>query len=148
MDATVRHGGCRCERVRFSISGPPLITMACHCTGCRKMTASAFALSVLVPAGAFAVTAGEPVVGGLHGPTRHFFCPWCMSWMFTRWEDGEALVNVRTTLLDDVAGLDPYLETMTAEKLPWATTPAVESFEGFPTTGDFGRLIAAYRERR
>ncbi|MCI3133203.1 GFA family protein [Phenylobacterium aquaticum] len=77
-------GGCRCGQVRFEISAPPLITMACHCRGCQRMTASAFSLSVLVPAAGFTVTAGEPVIGGLHGSPKHFHCPHCMSWMFTR----------------------------------------------------------------
>lgn len=141
-----RLGGCRCGQVRFEITAPPLITMACHCTGCQRMTSSAFSLSVLVPSAGFAVTQGEPVIGGLHGETRHFFCPHCMSWMFTRPED--AFVNVRTTLLDEFGDLDPFMETMTAEKLPWATTPAVESFEGFPGLDDYRRLIPAYAGRQ
>jgi hypothetical protein len=111
------------------------------------MTASAFSLSALVPSGGFSVTKGEPVVGGLHGATRHFFCPHCMSWLFTRPEGVEDFVNVRTTMLDDPSGLDPYIETMTAEKLAWAKTPAVESFEGFPPPAEFGRLMQAYASR-
>jgi hypothetical protein len=35
-------GGCRCNQVRFDISRPPLLTMACHCTGCQRMSASAY----------------------------------------------------------------------------------------------------------
>ncbi|MEO8115364.1 MAG: GFA family protein [Phenylobacterium sp.] len=142
-----RDGGCRCGQVRFSLSAAPVVTMACHCRGCQRMTASAFSLSALVPSAAFAVTEGEPVIGGLHGATRHYFCPHCMSWMFTRPEGVDAFVNVRSTLLDDPSGLDPFTETMTSEKLPWVTTPAVESFEGFPTTADFGRLMQAYAAR-
>ena len=77
-------GGCRCGQVRFRIAAPPVITMACHCTGCQRMSASAFSLSAVIPSVAFLVTQEEPVIGGLHGPTRHFSCPYCMSWMFTR----------------------------------------------------------------
>ena len=68
-------GQCRCGQTRFRITAAPFLTMACHCTGCQRMSASAFSLSVAVPAEGFAVTAGEPVIGGLHGTTRHFFCP-------------------------------------------------------------------------
>ena len=67
-------GSCRCGRVQFSVNAVPLITMACHCTGCQKMTASAFSLSTLYFAKDFSVEVGEPVIGGLHGGTRHFFC--------------------------------------------------------------------------
>lgn len=144
--ALPREGGCRCGRVRFRIDAPPMLSMACHCTGCQKMTSSAFSLSVLVPAEAFQVTAGEPVIGGLHGETRHFFCPHCMSWMFTRFEP-PPLVNVRATLLDDTRDVVPFMETYTCEKLAWVTTPAVHSFEKFPEPSDYDDLIAAYGAR-
>jgi hypothetical protein len=125
----------------------PVMTMACHCKGCQRMSASAFSLSALVPSEGFAVTEGEPVIGGLHGATQHYFCPYCMSWLFTRPEGADGFVNVRTTMLDDTTGLDPFIETMTAEKLAWAVTPAVESFAGFPAPADFGRLMQAYAAR-
>jgi hypothetical protein len=131
--------------VRFKVTAAPLITMACHCTGCQKMTASAFSLSALFAADTFEVTDGEPVIGGLHGDdVRHFFCPHCMSWMFTRPEAVPGFVNVRSTLFDGVEGLAPFVETFTSEKLPWVTTPAVRSFEEFPPAEAWGELIGAY----
>ncbi|MFL6849731.1 MAG: GFA family protein [Sphingomicrobium sp.] len=139
-----RSGGCRCGEVRFAVTGAPAITMACHCLGCQRMTASAFSLSALISADAFEVTKGEPVLGGLHGATRHFFCPRCMSWLFTRPEGVEGFVNVRTTMLDDCSGLEPFVEMMTSEKLPWASTPAAVSFDGFPEPDEFGPLLQAY----
>ena len=29
-------GGCLCGRVRFKISGPPLVVTHCHCSMCRR----------------------------------------------------------------------------------------------------------------
>ncbi|WP_345944302.1 GFA family protein [Aureimonas sp. SA4125] len=66
-------GACRCGQVMLRMSGKPLMTMACHCTGCQKMTASAFSLSSLFAAEAFDVADGNPVLGALHGEHRHFF---------------------------------------------------------------------------
>lgn len=142
-----RDGGCRCGQVRFRISAPPMLTMACHCTGCQRMTASAFSLSFVAPSEGFEITAGEPVVGGLHGPDRHLFCPHCMSWMFTRPNGMDWFINVRTTMLDDTSGLEPFIETFTSEKLSWATTPAVHSFEGFPDFSAYPDLVQAYAEQ-
>ncbi len=139
-------GSCRCNRVRFSVSQAPVITMACHCIGCQKMTASAFSLSALIPASAFTVTQGCPVVGGLHGVDRHYCCPHCMSWLFTRPHGIDEFVNVRATLLDNAADYVPFMETWTSEKLAWASTPAVESFEQLPQPQDFARLLQAYAE--
>ena len=95
------------------------------------MSASAFSLSAAIPTAAFVVTEGKPVIGGLHGHPQHNFCPRCMSWMFTR-IDGMQFVNLRPTMLDDSAWFMPFIETYTSEKLPWALTGAVHSFEKFP----------------
>ena len=140
-------GGCRCGQVRFQVTAAPAMTMACHCTGCQRMTAGAFSLSVLTPAGGFAVTKGEPVIGGLHGATQHYFCPHCMSWMFTRPEGAGDFVNVRATMLDDAGWFEPFMETYTSEKLSWATTPAAHSFPEFPAMEDFPVLMKEFAEK-
>ena len=69
--SVIREGGCRCGQVRLKISAPPLLTMACHCTGCQQMTASAYLVERAIPSEGFEVTRGEPVIGGLHGAARH-----------------------------------------------------------------------------
>ncbi len=137
-------GGCRCGDVRFEVTAPPLLTMACHCTGCQRMTGSAFSLSVAIPSEGFAVTSGTTVLGGLHGDQHHHFCPNCLSWLFTRTEGMEWFVNLRPTMLDDPSWFSPYVETWTSEKLPWATTPAVHSFEALPAMDAYPGLIEGY----
>jgi hypothetical protein len=137
-------GGCRCGRTRFRVTAPPLLASACHCSGCRSMTASAFSLSLSVPADGFAIIAGTPVPGGLH-KDQHYFCGECMSWMFTRIPGIDHIVNLRATLLDEHRWFEPYVEFFTAEKLPWATTPAKRSYEQAPEPAAFQDLIAAYQ---
>ena len=139
-------GGCRCGQVRLKISAAPLLTMACHCTGCQRMSASAFSLNAAIPSEGFAVTQGDPVIGGLHDASRHFFCPHCMSWMFTRPEGMDWFVNLRPTMLDDRGWFTPFIETWTSEKLPWAATPAVRSFEKLPAMEDYEGLTREYAE--
>ena len=140
-------GGCRCGRVRIGISAAPLLTMACHCRGCQLMTGSAFSLSAAIPSAGFAVIQGEPVIGGLHGASRHYFCAYCMSWIFTRPENIDAFVNIRPTLLDQPGDCEPFIETMTREKLPWATTPAVHRFDQWPAFDAYEGLIREFAER-
>lgn len=139
--------GCLCGQVRLKISAPPLLTMACHCTGCQRMTGSAFSLTAAIPAEGFAVTKGEPVVGALHGANGQYFCPHCMSWMFTRVAGLDFFVNVRATMFDDPGWFAPFIETWTSEKLPWATTPAVHSFAKLPALGEFDGLMREYAEQ-
>jgi hypothetical protein len=111
------------------------------------MTASAFSLSALYSVDSFKVTSGTPVVGGLHGPTRHYFCEYCMSWLFTRPEGLDEFVNVRSSLMEDARSFVPFIETYTSEKLPWAVTPAVHRFSQFPPPQDFPALLAEFREQ-
>ena len=141
-------GTCRCGETRFTTAGDPLVTMACHCTGCQRMSASAFSLSSLYPAAAFEVTAGEPVVGGLRGATRHYFCPSCMSWLFTRPEGMDDFVNVRSALLDDAGDHRPFVETYTVEKLPWVEAGAEHSFERLPPEERLPELLAGFAAQR
>jgi len=138
-------GACRCGRVKIRISAQPLLTMACHCTGCQRMSGSAYSLSAAVPAEGFAVTEGTPVVAGASPEAGHHFCPDCMTWMFTRPPGVDFFVNVRPTMLDDAGWFSPFIETYTSEKLSWATTPAAHSYERFPPMEDYETLVGTYR---
>ena len=70
-----------------------------------------------------------------------------MSWIFTRPEGMEAFVNVRPTMLDDARSFTPFIETFVSEKLPWASTPAIHSFERYPPMEAFPELLAEYARR-
>lgn len=137
-------GGCRCGQTRFEVTAAPLLSSACHCTGCQRMTASAYSLSLSVPTEAFTVTAGEPVIGALHGPNRHFYCGHCLSWMFTRPHGLDWLVNFRATMLDDHAWFAPYAEICTGEGFSWAKTGAKHSYPGVPEMEVFQGLIEGF----
>jgi hypothetical protein len=108
------------------------------------MSASAFSLSIGIPSEGFDVTEGEPVTGGLHGPTRHFFCARCLSWMFTRPEGMNEFVNLRPSVLGDHSWIVPFIEVWTQEKLPWASTPAVHSYATQPVFTDYAQLIEEF----
>lgn len=141
-------GRCRCDEIQLRVSAPPILTMACHCRGCQRMSASAYSLSVAIPTEGFEVTRGEPVLGGLRNPDlRHFFCPSCMSWMFTRPPEFRFLpgfVNVRVTMLDEVSWFSPFIETCTGTRLPWVTMPVAHSYVEFPPVEDYAMLTAEF----
>jgi hypothetical protein len=140
-------GQCRCGAVEFRISAPPLLTMVCHCKGCQRMSSSAYSLSAAIPTPAFEITCGEPVLGGARNPDiKHFFCPSCMTWMFSRFQPD--FVNVRATLLEDTSWFTPFMETCTKTKLSWVTTPAAHSYEEFPPMEDFPKLLAEFAQTR
>jgi len=140
-------GSCRCGEVRVKITAPPMITMACHCRGCQKMSASAFSCSAAIPTVGFEVTAGEPVIGGVHGnDIHHYHCPRCKSWIFTRMVGMDFFVNLRPTMLDDASWFAPFVETYTSTKLPWAHTGAVHGYPEFPPLEAFEGLIKEFAQ--
>ena len=138
-------GSCRCTHIRFRLDAPPMLTLACHCRDCQRMSASAFSLGAMVQAGGFTITDGTPVERSLPGSLRHhFFCPRCMTWLFTRIQSSETRVNFRPTLCDDPGWFVPFVEMMTQDRLPWARTPAPHSFQGFPSPEDLQDLLALF----
>ncbi len=137
-------GGCMCGRVRVRVSRPPLLTMACHCTGCQKFCASAFSLTMSVPRDGFAVLQGELAIGGMHGPHRHSFCAHCKNWIYTQPHGLDFLINVRPTMLDQHAWVKPFIEVYASEKLPWALTGATHSFATQPDLGGFQPLVEVF----
>jgi hypothetical protein len=140
----VSDGSCRCGAVRLHAEGAPLVTMACHCTGCQRMTGGAYSVSSLYAAERFSVVEGETVRGGLKAGPNHQFCPDCMSWLYTVPEGLEAFVNVRSSMFDDAPQHRPYVEMCVNEALPSAASGAVRSYEGFPQQNEFAELIAGY----
>ena len=140
-------GQCRCGKVRFAFDGPVLFTAACHCRGCQRMTGGAYSLTTGTVLSRFAATEGETVLGGLHAETRHHFCDWCKSWLYTTHDALGDVVNVRTTMLDDVPAEPPFVEMFTEEALPWAKTGARHSFTAFPGADQFGPLMQEFAAR-
>lgn len=138
-------GGCRCGAVRVRVSAPPMMTMACHCAGCRSMSASAFSLTISIPSEGFEVIEGETVSGGLRGPEiHHQHCDSCKSWLFTRIEGMDFLVNLRAPVLDEHGWVTPFLDTYASEKLPWAETGARHRFDTFPDPDSYPALMAEF----
>ncbi|SFH46205.1 Uncharacterized conserved protein [Palleronia marisminoris] len=141
-------GGCRCGRLRFEITAPPLLTNACHCRGCQKMTGGPFSLSIAIPASDFRLVAGEDGPGGVDHSFGHRFCMNCLSWVFTRPPGVEASVNARTTMLDNVPAEPPFVETCAAERLGWVHTGARHSAPAFPEAEQWGELVEAFAASR
>lgn len=59
-DKTPLFGGCQCGAIRYELLHGPLQLYVCHCTECRKQSASAFGISFIVPQTALRLTRGEP----------------------------------------------------------------------------------------
>lgn len=132
-----------CGQVKMRVSAPPILTMACHCKGCQKLSASAFPLTAMIPVDGFEIIAGQTQIDALHGDNPCHYCPNCLNRLCTGLADAP-FVNVRPTMFDALAWSTPFIESYVSERLPWAKTSAKHSFAGFPAVDDYGPLMAAY----
>jgi len=135
-------GACMCGQVTLRVTVPPIMTAACHCAGCQKLSASAFSLTAMIPAEGFEVI-GETAIGGLHNESKYEYCPNCLNWLLTR-PAGMPFVNVRPTMFDVPAWSTPFMETFVSERLLWARTAARHSFAKYPRNEAYGPLIAEF----
>lgn len=138
---------CMCGRVKMRIAQPPLMSMACHCRGCQKLTSGPYSLTLMLPASGFEVLEGETEIGALHrAETAHHFCAYCKNWLYTTGIAGGQFVNFRSTMLDDASWVVPFVESNIAEKLPNVISGAKVSFDGFPPPERYAPLMAAYAQ--
>src|SRR5215510_12975677 len=91
-----------------------------------------------------AITRGEPRDRRDAWSAPAALLPALQDWMFTRPHGMDFFVNIRATMLDDHAWYAPFVEVYTAEKLPWATTPAVHSFATQPDLEGYRPLVEAF----
>jgi hypothetical protein len=121
-------GGCACRAVRYRLLSAPLIVHACHCTECRRLTGTAFALNALIETDRLEVLAGEarPVdVPGTSGrPQTVFRCAGCQVALWSHYPGGGTkLAFVRVGTLDRPGRLPPDIHIYTSTKLPWIELP-------------------------
>jgi hypothetical protein len=124
----MRTGGCQCGAVRYESAGEPLALYACHCAECRKQSASAFGMSLLVPRAGFRVTIGTPEFwtrladSGRH--VRCAFCPDCGSRLWHEREGISETVTIKAGSLDDPVDVTGAIHIWTSRKLPGVIIPA------------------------
>jgi hypothetical protein len=121
-------GGCACRAVRYRLRTGPLIVHACHCTQCRRLTGSAFALNALIETDRLEVLAGEPhpvpVIGTSGKPQDVFRCPACATALWSHYPGaGPKLAFVRVGTLDSPSRLPPDIHIFTSTRLPWLALP-------------------------
>lgn len=131
-----------CGQVKVRVNAQPVMTMACHCAGCQKLSASAFSLTAMFAAEAVEVV-GKTAIGALHGESRYEYCSHCLNWLLTR-PAGAPVVNMRSAVFAEASWSTPFIESFISERLPWARTTARHSFARFPEPEQYGLLMAEY----
>lgn len=140
-------GRCQCGALSYSLSAPPLMIYACHCTNCQKQTGSAFVLSATVLESALSFTSGEPsrFEWTSDAGNRRFglFCGACG----TRIVNGQApsigMYSLRAGTLDDTSWVRPAGHIWLRSAQPWfRPAPDDVTCEKQPT--DYGPFVARF----
>ncbi len=141
-------GGCQCGAVRYAVSAAPLRVYVCHCRECQKQSASAFGISVIVPARAFALSRGSvttwsrPTASG--GVLECMFCAACGT-RLRHADPREDTVSVKGGSLDDPVDLRAAFHIWTSRRLPGVPIPdgATQFPEEPPPAGPLPRQEGA-----
>ena len=147
-------GGCQCGAIRYRIAGEPSMLYACHCSDCRKQSASAFGLSLMVDPAQLEFTAGRERLrswdtrGDDGEIKRCTFCPDCGTRIYHGAEDPAAAISIKAGSLDDAGGLEPVAHIWLRSALPWVAVDRARfrCFDGEPD--DEAELERLWRERR
>lgn len=127
-------GGCLCGALRYTYRGEVGAAGYCHCADCRRVSGSAFGISVRVDASGFAIAKGTPrsfVKAGDSGRmVARFFCGDCGSPLYTLPPLHPELVFLKAGSLDDPSVVKPTRQAWTRSRVDWAEIdPAITSYE-------------------
>ncbi|MGZ8335948.1 MAG: GFA family protein [Allosphingosinicella sp.] len=122
-------GRCMCGAVRYRMDAAPMIVHACHCTECRRLTGSAFALNAVIEAERVELLAGEtgavPVTGTSGKLQTIHRCPDCKVALWSHYPGGGSRISfIRVGTLAAPDRLPPDIHIYTSSKLPWLELPA------------------------
>ena len=123
-------GHCLCGSVRIEIRAPFLHAYYCHCSRCRRASASSFATNAFARAEDLRVVAGEDALGEFESTPRVYrhFCTRCGSQLFNRNEHVPQIRSVRLGVIDGDPGIRPSCHNFVGSRAPW-----IEIDDGLPT---------------
>ena len=133
----VRTGGCQCGAARYELRGAPLEIYVCHCTECRRQSASAFGISVIVRAEDLRLVGGETRVwarpSALGGHLDCHFCPACGTRLWHIGSRDPERVSLKGGSLDAPPDLSAAMHIWTKSKMPGVVIPpGTVTFPGEP----------------
>ena len=112
-------GGCFCRGIRYEAGGTPFYRTNCHCSICRRTSATAFVTWFSVPKAEFRIVAGAPARFRSTPKALRTFCPRCGTPLTFEHDDAANEIDVTTCSLDDPEALPPEDHTRTSSKLGW-----------------------------
>ena len=115
-------GGCQCGQLRYRVTEKPLTLYCCHCTECQGQAASAFGMSLRVPASGVELEGNyNSYLRDAHNPlaVEGVYCPDCGTRVVHRGRGTDSGSSVKAGTLDDKSWLNPVGHIWTASAQKW-----------------------------
>ena len=130
-------GGCSCGALRYRFEGDPIAVYACHCTECRRRSASAFGYSVRVPTSGYTLEQGEPRTYQRTAESGNvvstWFCGDCGTTILSFAESRPTLRVIMGGSLDDSSEVPLEANIWTRSALDWVhLDPDLDDYEQAP----------------
>jgi hypothetical protein len=120
-------GGCQCGATRYECQAEPATLYICHCTECRRQSASAFGMSLEVPRAGFHLTKGAPRFwtrpSDSGGTVRCAFCPVCGSRIWHDSGPDTERMTIKAGSLDEPIDASRAIHIWTVSKLDGIVIP-------------------------
>ncbi len=129
-------GGCLCGAVTYEFAVVPKVTVACHCSACRKSTGSAFGTWSLVPRDEFHWRSGVEHIAEFVSSdhARRLFCRECGTTLGNLTSRRAGYMHLAAGTLDRPPPLSITLHVYAASKAPWfEITDSIPRHETEPT---------------
>ncbi len=130
------HGSCLCGTVSFKSTGEAAMTAHCHCTDCRKSSGTGHASHIAIPKEQISIKGN---VKGYSKPAdsgnivTRYFCPECVSPIYSTNSGLEALIFPRASILDNPDSFEAKVVVYRDSAVSWDKIDNnLPSFPGMP----------------
>lgn len=122
MNEFEQSGGCVCGAVRYTITGAPLVSYACHCADCQTRTGAAFGLATIVTTDAIRVTEGATQKWQRTTNNAAYVwerCTICGTNLYSTIEAAPEITAIWSGTLDDTSWIKPKAHLWTKSAMSW-----------------------------
>ena len=131
----MRTGSCQCGRVAYAVTGITGPLYCCHCTECRKQSASAFGMSLAARREDLRLQRGTPRMWSRKAASgRTLYCMFCGDCGSRLWHENDAgSLSIKAGSLDDPVDASRAIHIWTRSRLPGiAIPPQARQYEQEP----------------
>ena len=129
-------GGCQCGKVRYVITGEPLMIAICHCTTCRRANAAPVVAWAMFSKSQVEFPQAKPSKYSASSEAKRGFCEHCGTQLTFEATYLPGLIDITVGSLDDPESVKPSMHYWHSKHLSWAEfADALPRHPEFPPRG-------------